>query len=122
MYKVTHKNSLLEKRKPIGKIEVIRNFKYQDVKEFYEKWYQPEITALFVVGDVDTSKTIKLIRDNFSSFENTAQLDIPDYSIPDFNKNRFISYQDKDFDNVLFSIWEKHPFLKTNNFNNYKAK
>ena len=33
LYKVTHKNSLLEKRKPIGKIEVIRNFKYQDVKE-----------------------------------------------------------------------------------------
>ena len=90
LYRVTHKNSLLEKGKPIGKIEVIRNFKYQDVKEFYEKWYQPEITALFVVGDVDTNKTIKLIRENFSSFENTAQLDIPDYSIPNFNKNRFI--------------------------------
>ena len=122
LYKVTHKNSLLEKRKPIGKIEVIRNFKYQDVKEFYEKWYQPEITALFVVGDVDTNKTIKLIRENFSSFKNTAQLDIPDYSIPDFDKNRFISHQDKDFDDVLFSIWEKHPFLKMNNFNNYKTK
>jgi len=122
LYKVTHKNSLLEKRKPIGKIEVIRNFKYQDVKEFYEKWYQPEITALFVVGDVDTNKTIKLIEDNFSYFENTAQLDVPDYSIPDFNSNRFISYQDKNFDSVLFSIWEKHPFLKMNNFNNYKAQ
>ena len=122
LYKVTHKNSLLEKRKPIGKIEVIRNFKYEDVKEFYEKWYQPEITALFVVGEVDTNKTIKLIEDNFSYFENTAQLDVPDYSVPDFNNNRFISYQDKDFDSVLFSIWEKHPFLKMNNFNNYKAQ
>jgi len=122
LYKVTHKNSLLEKRKPIGKIEVIRNFKYQDVKEFYEKWYQPEITALFVAGDVDTNKTIKLIEDNFSYFENTAELDVPDYSIPDFNNNRFISYQDKDFDSVLFSIWEKHPFQKINNFNNYKAQ
>ena len=122
LYKVTHKNSLLEKRKPIGKIEVIRNFKYQDVKEFYEKWYQPEITALFVAGDVDTNKTIKLIEDNFSYFENTAELDVPDYSIPDFNNNSFISYQDKDFDSVLFSIWEKHPFQKINNFNNYKAQ
>jgi len=122
LYKVTHKNSLLEKRKPIGKIEVIRNFKYQDVKEFYEKWYQPEITALFVAGDVDTNKTIKLIEDNFSYFENTAELDVPDYSIPDFNNNRFISYQNKDFDSVLFSIWEKHPFQKINNFNNYKAQ
>jgi len=122
LYKVTHKNSLLERRKPIGKIEVIRNFKYQDVKEFYEKWYQPEITALFVVGDVDTNKTIELIEDNFSSFENSAELDIPDYSIPDFNNNRFISYQDKDFDNVLFSIWEKHPFQKSNNFKNYSDK
>ena len=120
LYKVTHKNSLLEKRKPIGKIEVIRNFQYQDVKEFYEKWYQPEITALFVVGDVDTNKTIKLIKDNFSYFENTAELDVPDYSIPNFNNNRFISYQDEDFDSVIFSIWEKHPFQKMNNFDNYK--
>ena len=122
LYKVTHKNSLLEKRKPIGKIEVIRNFKYQDVKEFYEKWYQPEITALFVAGDIDTNKVIKLIEDNFSYFENTAELDVLNYSIPDFNNNRFISYQDKDFDSVLFSIWEKHPFQKINNFNNYKDK
>tara|TARA_B100000963_G_scaffold347184_1_gene353220 strand:+ start:2315 stop:5089 length:2775 start_codon:yes stop_codon:yes gene_type:complete len=122
LYKVTHKNSLLEKRKPIGKIEVIRNFKYQDVKEFYEKWYQPEITALFVAGDVDTDKTIQLIKDNFSYFENTAQLDVPDYSIPDFNNNRFISYKDKDFDSILFSIWEKHSFQKMNNFNNYKSQ
>ena len=122
LYKVTHKNSLLEKRKPIGKIDVIRNFKYQDVKEFYTKWYQPEITALFVVGDVDTDKTLKLIEDNFSYFENTAKLDFPDYSIPDFSSNRFISYQDKDFDSVLFSIWEKHPFQKINNFDNFKAQ
>ncbi|MDB9799337.1 insulinase family protein [Candidatus Pelagibacter sp.] len=122
LYEVTHKNSLLEKRKPIGKIEVIRNFKYQDVKEFYKKWYQPEITALFVAGDIDTNKTIKLIEDNFSYFENTAELNVLDYSIPDFNNNRFISYQDKDFDSVLFSIWEKHPFQKINNFNNYKEK
>ncbi len=120
LYKVTHKNSLLEKRKPIGKIEVIRNFQYQDVKEFYEKWYQPEITALFVVGDVDTNKTIKLIKDNFSYFKNTSELDVPDYSIPNFKNNRFISYQDKDFDNVEFSIWEKHPFQKMNNFDNFK--
>ena len=121
-YKVTHKDSLLEKRLPIGKIEVIRNFKYQDVIEFYEKWYQPEITALFVAGDVDTNKIIKLIEDNFSSFKNSAELDIPDYSIPDFNNNRFISYQDKDFEDVIFSIWVKHPFQKMNNFRNYKDK
>ncbi len=121
LYKVTHKNSLLEKRKPIGKIEVIRNFKYQDVKEFYEKWYQPERTALFVVGDVDTDKTIKLIKDNFSYFENTVKLNVPDYSIPNFKSNRFISYQDENFDKVIFSIWEKHPFQKINNFDNYES-
>ena len=60
---------------------------------------------------IDAQKLyLKLIEDNFSYFENTAELDVLDYSIPDFNNNRFISYQDKDFDSVLFSIWEKHPF------------
>ena len=27
--------------------------------------------------------------------------------------------KETDFDTVLFSIWDKHPFQKINNFNNY---
>ena len=121
LYGVLHKNSLLEQRKPIGDMEVIRNFKYQDVIDFYQKWYQPEITAIFVVGDVDAANTIELIKENFSSFKNSEKTTFPDYSIPDFTDNRFFSYQDKEFDSVLFSIWEKQKFKKLNTFENYRT-
>jgi len=121
LYGVLHKNSLLEQRKPIGDMEVIRNFKYQDVIDFYQKWYQPEITAIFVVGDVDVANTIELIKENFSSFKNSETTTYPDYSIPDFTDNRFFSYQDKEFDSVLFSIWEKQKFKKLNTFENYRT-
>ena len=59
LYKVTLKNSLLEKRKPIGKIEVIRNFKYQDVKEFYEiyKGFKYRTWLTFSL-----SRTVKVIQ------------------------------------------------------------
>ncbi|WP_440928708.1 M16 family metallopeptidase [Candidatus Pelagibacter sp.] len=121
LYSVIHKNSLLEKRKPIGDIEIIRNFEYQDVIDFYEKWYQPEITAIYVVGEINTSKTVELIKENFSSFKNTRKTIFPDYSIPDFENNRFISNQDKEFDNIVFSIWEKQKFNKLNTIENYRT-
>ena len=35
-----YKDSLLLERRPIGTIDVIKNFRYQDVIDFYDKWYQ----------------------------------------------------------------------------------
>ena len=36
LFKFLHKDSLLLERRPIGKIEIIQNFEYQDAIDFYE--------------------------------------------------------------------------------------
>lgn len=47
------KGSDYPKRLPIGKEEVIANFPYDVLRNFYKKWHRPDLTAIIVVGDID---------------------------------------------------------------------
>ena len=114
-----YKDSLLLERKPIGDIEVIRNFKYEDARDYYKKWYQPNLMSIFVIGDVDVNQIKNSIIESFSSFEN-KDLVIPNYKIPDFQENQFFKYQDEETESINFSLWEKTDFQKLNNFSNYR--
>jgi len=114
-----YNNSRLLERKPIGDIEVIRNFEYDDARSYYKKWYQPNLMGLFVIGDVDVNEIKNIITENFSSFENN-DVTIPNYKIPDFKENQFFKYQDEETERISFDLLEKTDFKKLNNFDNYK--
>ena len=117
--KYIYKDSLLLKRRPIGTIDVIKNFKYQDVIDFYEKWYQPQIMAVFAIGDIDEIEIENFIKKHFSYLKSSYELISPDPSIPNFN-SQFFSYQDKKEDDIDFLIWNKNTFKPLNTFNNYR--
>lgn len=40
-------------RNVIGKMEVVENFKYQELKDYYHKWYRPDLQTVIIVGDID---------------------------------------------------------------------
>src|SRR5690606_15021280 len=40
-------------RIPIGKIDIIQNFKHGELKNFYKDWYRPNLQAVIAVGDFD---------------------------------------------------------------------
>ena len=115
-----HKGSLLLYRKPVGKIEIIQKFKYQDVIDYYEKWYQPQVMGIFAVGSVNEDKTEQLIRQYFSYLENKSDLISPDPTVPDFDKNQFFFYQNEKEQDVALTLWEKNKFKPVNNFANYR--
>ena len=46
-------NSKYGKRLPIGLMSVVDNFKYNELRDYYHKWYRPDNQALVIVGDVD---------------------------------------------------------------------
>lgn len=54
------------KRDVIGDTAVINNFTYQDLRDFYHKWYRPDLQAIIVVGDVDVDHIEKKIIELFS--------------------------------------------------------
>ena len=47
------KGSLYAERLPIGKEEVIMNFKRQSIVDFFNDWYRPDLQAIVIVGDLD---------------------------------------------------------------------
>lgn len=87
MYKellpVTYKGSKYANRDVIGDINVINGFDHQVIRDFYHKWYRPDLQAIVVVGDIDVDKVEARIKAMFADIpkrENPAPR--PFYDVP----------------------------------------
>lgn len=56
-------------RLPIGTIEVIDNFKPQEIRDYYETWYRPDQQGIIVVGDIDVDRIEAKIKELFSPIQ-----------------------------------------------------
>jgi len=52
-------------RMPIGKPEIIQNFKHDRLTSFYKDWYRPDLMAVIAVGDFDPAAVQKLVTKHF---------------------------------------------------------
>ena len=97
-------------RLPIGTIEVIDNFPYQALRDYYEKWYRPDQQGIVVVGDIDVDKVEAKIKEIFSPIEMPANPAERVYeAVPD-NKEPIITIaKDKEQPSTMIYIWHKHP-------------
>ncbi len=62
-----YKGTKYEDCMPIGSMDIVDNFPYQDLRDYYHKWYRPDLQAIIVVGDIDVDKMEKKIKKTFSS-------------------------------------------------------
>lgn len=53
-------------RLPIGDMNIVENFKYQELKNYYHKWYRPDLQAIIIVGDINVDEIEKKIKTLFS--------------------------------------------------------
>lgn len=53
-------------RMPIGTMDVVRNFKYDEIRSYYKKWYRPDLQALVIVGDIDPDNIEATIKKQFA--------------------------------------------------------
>ncbi|MBR8462386.1 insulinase family protein [Campylobacter sp. faydin G-105] len=67
---------------PIGDMNVVLNVSADDIKAFYHRLYQPRFMSFVAVGDFDTQKIVKLIKQNLSSAKNTNFYEHPSKNIP----------------------------------------
>lgn len=51
---------------PIGSIDVIDSFPYQDLRDYYDTWYRPDLQGIIIVGDVDVDRVEAKIKTVFS--------------------------------------------------------
>ena len=90
---------------PIGKMDVVMNFKPDVLRAYYKKWYRPDQQGIVIVGDFDADEMEKKVIELFSTIEmpeNAAPREYP--SVSDNEKPIFVSYTDPELTNLLTII------------------
>lgn len=96
-------------RMPIGTMEIVDNFPYQDLRDYYEKWYRPDLQAILVVGDINVDSIESKIKTMFSDIEmpeNAAERVY--YPVADNAETIFAIGKDKEMPNTMVNILFKH--------------
>lgn len=55
-------DSKYSKRDIIGDTNIIVNFEHQALRDYYKKWYGPDLQGIIVVGDIDADKMVEKIK------------------------------------------------------------
>lgn len=109
-----YEGSKYANRLPIGTMEVVDNFPYKDLRDYYEKWYRPDQQGIVVVGDINVDQIEAKIKKTFSDIEmpeNAAKREY--FPVPD-NKEPIISIgTDKEQPRAQIMVFYKHDAVPT---------
>ncbi|HEX6973758.1 MAG TPA: insulinase family protein [Vicinamibacterales bacterium] len=84
-------------RMPIGKPEVIRTAKREQLVRFYRDWYRPNLMAVIVVGDIDRDAVVEKIKARFSGLTNPSpERPRPAFDVPEQPGTRYAIVTDKE--------------------------
>lgn len=99
-------------RLPIGTMEVVDNFPHQALRDYYEKWYRPDLQGIVVSGDIDPVRTEQVIKEMFSDIEMPANA-APriEFDVPDTPGTIFALGADKEMPNSITYLIFKHDPL-----------
>lgn len=96
-------------RMPIGTLEIIDNFPHQAIRDYYEKWYRPDLQGIIIVGDIDVDdieKKVKKIFKNIKKVKNPAERIY--YPVADNKEFIFAQATDREQQNYALQIFYKH--------------
>ena len=97
------------KRMPIGLMSVVDGFKYNELRDYYHKWYRPDNQALVIVGDVDVDHIEAQIKELFKDAvldPNAAQ--VTPEPVPDNEQPIIVIDKDKEQQYSQVTVMFKH--------------
>lgn len=99
-------------RLPIGTMEVVDNFPHQALRDYYEKWYRPDLQGIVVVGDIDVDRIEGKIKELFSKIEKPVNpAERVYYPVADNEKPIIAFGSDKEQDKYVAQIMFKYDAL-----------
>jgi zinc protease len=100
------------KRMPIGSIDVINNFKPEEIRAYYHKWYRPDLQGIIIVGDLDMDEMEQKVKDLFSPIQLDAERAKREYyPVPD-NKEPIVAIAtDKEARSTQVLLFYKHDAI-----------
>ena len=102
---VLFKGSKYAIRDVIGSYDIINNFKPKTIRDYYHKWYRPDLQAIVVVGDFDTKEMVAKIKEIFGTIPAAVNPALrPSYSIPEHTETYYVCATDKENTTSAVSI------------------
>lgn len=96
-------------RLPIGLMSVVDSFPYQALRDYYEKWYRPDLQGIVIVGDFDVDKMEKKIKKIFSKIKKSKNAAERIYfPVDDNDEMIFAQATDKEQQNYSLQIMFKN--------------
>jgi zinc protease len=84
-------------RMPIGKMEIVDNFKPEELVAYYKKWYRPDNQAIIIVGDINVDYTEALIKKLFGDIKVDPNAPkVIDEPVPDNEQAIYVAEKDKE--------------------------
>lgn len=102
-------NSKFAEREVIGDMEVIENFEYDALRDFYHKWYRTDLQAIAIAGDFDAEEMERKVIALFSKIP--AVEDAPErpfYEIPDSETPVYGLVTDKEASQTIIRYMIRH--------------
>ena len=101
--------SKFAERDVIGDLDVIENFDYDVLRDFYHKWYRSDLQSIAMAGDFDVDEMEAKVKELFSKIppvENAPER--PFYEIPDHEEPVFGLVTDKEAPNTIIRYMIRH--------------
>jgi zinc protease len=120
-YPVLFWGSQYGKRMPIGKQEVIENFKPERLISFYKEWYRPDLMAVIVVGDIDVDQYEAIIKKHFEGIpaaKNVRPRTM--FPVPDYKGTLYSVSTDKEATQTNVYIYMKTTRKEDRQLNDYR--
>lgn len=96
-------------RLPIGTIEVIDNFRPEELRDYYHQWYRPDLQAVIIVGDIDVDRIEEKLQRLFADIPapvNAAER--IEFEVPDTPTSLVSIATDKEASDIVLYLFYKH--------------
>jgi len=113
-----YKGSKYSKRDVIGDLDVIANFDYEVIRNFYHDWYRTDLQAIAIVGDFDADEMEAKVKELFSQIpavENPREREY--FEVPN-NKEPIVAIAtDPEAQRSMMWLYYKHDAVKNEDKN-----
>ena len=104
---------------PIGSIDVINNFPYKDIRDYYHKWYRPDLQGIVIVGDIDVDTVEAKLKAVFAEVQKPVNPAERTYYPVTDNKEPIVAIgTDKEVDDPSIEIYFKQDATPDSEKNN----
>lgn len=112
------KGSKYAKRNVIGTLDLLKSFPYSAIRDFYHKWYRPDLQAIIVVGDFDAAQMEARVKKYAGALaKRTNPTPKPVHKVPQASGVEYAAFTDPEMPMTRIEIHYKRPTVNNQDKN-----